>query len=123
MISDKVKAFLEKNLEEKKRKLRKVKKKQLTIKCLYVGLVVVSVVLSTTASMLSAFVPPIIIVCFTATSAITTTLSTIFNLKKRNEKLQAMRDELTRIKDRLDYVVSCNRNLTESEYDEIIKEF
>ena len=124
MISDKVKEYLNRKLEEKKRKLRKIKRKHRIIKCLYGGSIVISVVLSITASaMISVLGTTTLILCFTTTSAITTTLSTIFNLKKKNKKLQVMRDELTKLKDRLDYVVSCNGNLSESEYKEILKEF
>ena len=124
MISDKEKHFLYKKLEEKKHKLRRLKWKHRIIKCLYGGSIVISVVLSITASaMISVLGPTTLILCFTTTSAIATTLSTIFNLKKKNKKLQVMRDELTKLKDRLDYVVSCNGNLSEAEYNEILKEF
>ena len=128
MISEKVKVYLNKKLTEEEHKLRKRKRKHLTIKCLYVGSVIVSVVLSSSAAAItSAFGPPLapqmIVLCFTTASAIATTLSAKFHLKKKKEKLQSMRDELTIIKDRVDYVVSCNGSLSESEYNKILKEF
>jgi hypothetical protein len=128
MISEKVKEYLNRKLIEKEHTLRKIKRKHLTIKCLYVGSVIVSVVLSSSAAAITAaFGPPlapqIIVLCFTTTSAITTSLSAKFHLKKKKERLQIMSDELTRIKDKIDYVVSCNGNLSESEYNEILKEF
>ena len=80
--------------------------------------------LSITASaLISVLGPTTLILYLTTISAITTTLSTIFNLKKKNKKLQVMRDELTKLKDPLDYVASCNGNLSESEYNQILKEF
>jgi hypothetical protein len=84
-----------------------------------------SIVLSSSAAALTgiAGAPTIIITIFTTTSAITTTLSTTFNLKQKNEKLQVMRDELSKIRDKLDYVVSCNGNLSDLEYNNILKEF
>ena len=126
--SEKVKTFLNRKLVEKQLELRKIKRKRSIIKGLYAGSVIVSVVLSSSAAAIASIfglplAPTIIITCFTTTSAIATILSTKFKLKKKKEKLQAITEEKIKIKDRLDYVVSCNGDLSESELEKILKEF
>ena len=128
MISEKVKSFLTKKLQELENKIIKIKRKQKIIKYLYGTSIIVSVVLSSgVAAVTSIFglplLPTIIITIFSTTSAITTTLSTKFNLKGKKERLQNMADTLNKIRNKLDYVLSCNGNLSEAEYVTILKEF
>ena len=128
MLNEEVKIFLNKKLIKKERQLKRIKRKHLVIKCLYAGSIIISVVLSSSAAAITTafglpLAPSITIIYFTTTSAIATSLSTKFNLKKKKETLQAMTDKLTKFKDKIDYVVSCNGNLSEDEYNEILKEF
>src|SRR5271167_4871013 len=86
VYSDKVKRFLSKKLQESEKKNYKIKKNRRILKALYGTSVVVSVVLSTgVAAVTTLFglplMPTIIITIFSSTSAIMTTLPTIFNLK------------------------------------------
>ena len=128
VYSDKVKLFLCKKLQESEIKINKIKKNRKILKALYGTSVVVSVVLSTgVAAVTTLFglplMPTIIITIFSSTSAITTTLSTKFNLKGKKERLNIMIENLNKIRNKLDYVLSCNGNLTEAEYKTILKEF
>ena len=128
VYSDKVKTFLSKKLQESEIKINKIKKNRRILKALYGTSVVVSVVLSTgVAAVTTLFglplIPTIIITIFSSTSAITTTLSTKFNLKGKKERLSIMIENLNKIRNKLDYVLSCNGNLTEAEYKTILKEF
>ena len=128
VYSDKVKLFLGKKLQESEIKINKIKKNRRILKALYGTSVVVSVVLSTgVAAVTTLFglplMPTIIITIFSSTSAITTTLSTKFNLKGKKERLSVMIENLNKIRNKLDYVLSCNGNLTEAEYKNILKEF
>ena len=128
VYSDKVKMFLSKKLQESEIKINKIKKNRRILKALYGTSVVVSVVLSTgVAAVTTLFglplMPTIIITIFSSTSAITTTLSTKFNLKGKKERLSIMIENLNKIRNKLDYVLSCNGNLTEAEYKTILKEF
>ena len=128
IISEKVKSFLSKKLQESERKIIKVKRKQKCIKYLYGASIIVSVVLSSSVAAIASLfglsvIPAIIITVFSTTSAITTALSTKFNLKGKKEQLQNMIDTLNRIKNKLDYVLTCNGDLTEAEYVSILKEF
>jgi hypothetical protein len=128
VYSDKVKLFLSKKLQESEIKINKIKKSRRILKGLYGTSVVVSVILSTGVTAVTTLfglplIPTIIITIFSSTSAITTTLSTKFNLKGKKEKLSVMIENLNRIRNKLDYVLSCNGNLTEAEYVTILKEF
>lgn len=126
--SDKVKLFLNKKLLESELKINKMKSKQKLIKGFYATSIVVSVILSSCAAVVTTafglpFTATLILTTFSATSAVTTALSTRFNLKGKKEELRRMVDNLNRVKNRLDYVISCNGNLTEETYQSIIKEF
>src|SRR5271165_3872552 len=126
--SDKVKLFLCKKLQESEIKINKIKKKRKILKALNGTSVVVSVVLSTGVMAVTTLfglplMPTIIITIFSSTSAITTTLSTKFNLKGQKERLSVMIENLNKIRNKLDYVLSRNGNLTEAEYKSILNEF
>ena len=113
VYSDKVKLFLCKKLQESEIKINKIKKNRKILKALYGTSVVVSVVLSTgVAAVTTLFglplIPTIIITIFSSTSAITTTLSTKFNLKGKKEHLSIMIDNLNKIRNKLDYVLDCS---------------
>ena len=128
VYSDKVKMFLSKKLQESEIKINKIKKNRRILKALYGTSVVVSVVLSTgVAAVTTLFglplTPTIIVTIFSSTSAITTALSTKFNLKGKKERVSIMIENLNKIRNKLDYVLSCNGNLTEVEYIAILKEF
>ena len=128
VYSDKVKLFLSKKLQESEIKINKIKKNRRIIKALYGTSVVVSVVLSAGVVAVTTLfglplTPTIIITIFSSTSAITTTLSTKFNLKGKKQQQTVTIDELNKIRNKLDYVLSCNGNLTEVEYIAILKEF
>ena len=128
MYSDKVKSFLDKKLQESKIKIIKIKRHKKLIKCLYGASIIISVILSTgvvaaTTLFSLPLVPTIIITIFSSTSAITTTLSAKFNLKGKKLHLDITIENLNRIRNKLDYVLSCNGDLTEAEYKAILKEF
>src|SRR5271169_6753917 len=128
VYSDKVKMFLSKKLRKSEIKITQIKRNRRIVKALYGTSVVASVVLSTgVAAVTTLFglplMPTIIITIFSSASAITTTLSTKFNLKGKRERLSVMIENLNKIRNNLDYVLSCNGNLTEAEYKLILKEF
>jgi len=128
VISEKVALFLRKKLQESEHKIIKLKQKQKCIRYLYGSSIVLSAVLSSSVAAIASLfglplVPSILITIFSSTSAITTTLSAKFNLKGKKEQLQNMVDTLNQIKNKLDYVLTCNGDLTEDEYKNILKEF
>jgi len=68
-------------------------------------------------------VPPVVVLCISAVNTITTNVSIKFNLGDLKSKISDNIKKLTIIKDKLDYVVSCNGNLSKDESDAILYEF
>ena len=69
------------------------------------------------------FIPPIVITILAATSAILTTISTKFNFEEKNIQLSRDIEKLNKINKKIDYIISCNGNLTDTEYLQIMSEF
>ena len=83
-----------------------------------------SIIGSTIVSIVSALViPPIIFCVISATTAIITAISFKFNIENTKTKLNKKIQELHKIKDKLDYVISCNGDLTEDECNKILNDF
>jgi len=93
--------------------LIKKRKKYKTVKTLYGLLVNSSIVGNSTVIVLSAIsVPPLFVLCLSAVNTITTGVSVKFNLGDLKTKISDNIQKLNIIKDKLEYVVSCNGNLT-----------
>jgi hypothetical protein len=56
-------------------------------------------------------------------SGILTALSAKFNLNDRKVEIEQLIDKLNKLNQKIDYVISCNGNLTREEYEQILKEF
>jgi len=68
-------------------------------------------------------VPPLAITCVSSIATLSSALSIKFNLKDKKNKLEKSIRELRKIKDKLDYVISCNGDLTEEKRNGILAEF
>ena len=68
-------------------------------------------------------IPIIVITILSASSAILTGVSARFNFQNKKFEINNLIDRLNKIQSKLDYVISCNGNLTQSEYQEILKDF
>ena len=68
-------------------------------------------------------VPIIVITVLSASSAILTGISTRFNFQNKKVEINNLIDRLNKLQSKLDYVVSCNGDLTQQEYQEILREF
>jgi len=68
-------------------------------------------------------VPPLVVLCLSAVNTITTGVSVKFNLGDLKTKISDNIRKLNIIKDKLEYVVSCNGNLSKDESDAILYEF
>ena len=123
-ISEKVKVYLGRKLEDCKHELIKLKCKKKKIKFLYITTVVSSIVISTVAVSLTSIisVPIIVITVLSAGSAILTGVSARFNFQNKKFEINNLIDRLNKIQSKLDYVVSCNGDLTQEEYKQIIKD-
>jgi|SRR5580692_3177170 len=124
-ISEKVRQYLTRKLNECKQNLIKLRRKKRIIKMLYFCTVVSSIIISTAvASLISmAFIPTIVITILSAASAILTGISARFNFQNKKVEINNLIDRLNKIQSKLDYVISCNGDLTQKEYQEILKDF
>jgi len=124
-ISEKLKEYLIRKLNECRRELIKLRRKKKRIKILYISTVTASIILSTVVASVTTmvFIPAIVITMLSATSAILTAISARFNFQNKKVEINNLINKLNKIQSKLDYVISCNGNLTQKEYDDIIKDF
>jgi len=117
---EKTKVFLAKRLKEYEKKIIKMKRIRKAVKVAFVFCISLSIVSSTVCASLTVLIPPVAISVLTTIGALAAAVSLKFNLKGNKEELNAAICELERIKKKLDYVVSCNGNFTENEFDKIV---
>ena len=126
MVRENIKLFLDNKLIDCKAKIKKMKRKRKVIKAIYVTTIVLSISASTVVSVLALSLPlltPAIIVNIAGVGALATAISIKFNLKDKKEELNNEISRLGRLQQEMNYVVTCNGNLTEEEINRIIKEF
>jgi hypothetical protein len=123
-ISEKVKDYLNKKLIECQRKLTKLKRKRKIIKLLYIVSVLLSIITSSVVAVLSTLAVPVIVISVLAAfSAILTGVSARFNFHDKKTEIKGLIDRLNRIKSKLEYVITCNGDLTQADYERILSEF
>ena len=124
-ISKNVKQYLDRKLNDCRHELIKLKRKKKRIQILYISTVVSSIIISTVVVSLMSLVsvPIIVITVLSASSAILTGVIARFNFQIKKVEINNLIDRLHKIQTKLDYVISCNGNLTQTEYEEIFKEF
>ena len=124
-ISEKVKLFLTKKRETIQIKIKKLKRKSKLIKILYYSSVVSSLSLSTIIASLTVFVgiPVVVITSLSIGSGILTAISAKFNLYDKKLEIEQLIEKLNKLNHTIDYVVSCNGNLTQIEYEQILRDF
>src|SRR5580698_1514417 len=121
-ISEKVKQYLIRRLEDCKQELIKLKQKQKRIKLLSVSTVISSIIISTVSASLTSIisVPIIAITALSASSAILMGVSARFNFQNKKVEINNLINKLNKMQSKLDYVISCNGDLTQKEYQEIL---
>ena len=121
---EKIKLFLNIKLTECEKTIVKYKKKYKIVKIIYYSVMTSSIIGSTTISIISSVViPPIIFSIISASTAIIIAISFKFNIENTKIKLNKKIQELHKIKDKLDYVITCNGELTEEECNRILIDF
>ena len=123
-----VKLFLDNKLKECEAKIKKMKRKRKIVKIIYTSTIVISISVSTVAATVSVTFclplgPTVIITTLSAIGAISTAISTKFNLKNKKEELNNMISRLERLQQQMNYVITCNGDLSEKESSAIVKEF
>jgi len=117
---DNVRLFLENKILECEMLIKKRKKKYKTVKILYFTLVTLSIFGNSTVLVLSAVTVPLAVVLISsAFNTITTSISIKFNLGDLKTKISDIIRKLNIIKDKLEYVISCNGNISMDESDAI----
>ena len=123
-ISDKVKEYLERKLNESKIKIKKLKCKRKINKVLIITTVGSSLITSAVIATVSVTImPPIAITVLSIASMILTGINARINFQDRQVQITREIEKLNKIQSKLDYVVSCNGDLTKDEYQQILHEF
>ena len=124
LISDKIKDYLERKLNESKIKIKKLKRKRKINKVLIITTVGSSLIISAViATMSVSIIPPVAITILSMTSMILTGVNARINFQDRQIQITREIEKLDKIQEKIDYVVSCNGDLTKEEYQQIRNEF
>ena len=119
--SEKTKLYLTKKLSEIEIKLKRSKKKKIIVQTLGSILIIGSMTASILISSLTF--PPLVVTSLSITSAIMSGASIKLNFSAKSKKISKLLTKLNKLQIKLDYVVSCNGDLTEAEYQSILRDF
>jgi Protein of unknown function (DUF4231) len=123
-MSDKVKQHLIKKLEDCQLKLNKLERKRKIFKKLYIVTIILSIVTSSVVVVISPLTVPVMVVpILSAFGAILTGISARFNFNEKKSEMKRLINKFNNIKEKLNYVIQCNGDLTQAEYEEILKNF
>src|SRR2546426_4564994 len=126
--SENIKLFLYHKLKDCEIKIKKMKRKRKIVKFIYGTTIIISVSVSTLAAAVAGsfslpLLPTVIITSLSTVGAISTAISSKFKLKSKKEELNNMISRLERLQQQMNYVITCNGDLTEKESNDIVKEF
>ena len=119
--SEKTKLYLTKELSEIEIKLKRMKKKKIIIQT--IGSILIIGSISSSVSIASLVSPPLVGTSLSITSAMMSDLSIKMNFSAKSKKISMLLTKLSQLQIKLDYVVSCNGDLTENGYQSILKDF
>lgn len=123
-ISEKVKEFLTRKLTGSRQKIKKLKRKRTIYNILFISTAGSSIVISVVLAAISTITaPPVVVLILSISSGILTGISAKFGFQDKKEKLNKEITKLNKIQSKLDYVISCNGDLTQEEYKDILREF
>src|SRR5271169_997055 len=120
-MSEKLKTFLQRKLAETSLKIKNEKRKMRIIQALSILTAVISIVIS--AIVASIALPPLAVSIMCVSSAIFIGVNLRFNFQDKTHEVKKLIEKLNKIQTKLDYIISCNGNLTQTAYHEILKEF
>jgi hypothetical protein len=123
-LTNKVKDFLTKKLNSSELKIKKLKKKRTIYKTLFITTASSSIIFSVVLASVSSLTLPIVVIpVLSISSGILTALSAKFSFQDKKEQLNREIKKLNKIQNTLDYVISCNGDITKEKVQEIISEF
>jgi hypothetical protein len=120
-MSEKLRTYLERKLAETSHKIKNEKRKKRIVQTLSITTAIISIVISALVAFLT--LPPLAISIMCVSSAILTGVNLRFNFQDKTHELKNLIEKLDKIQTKLDYVISCNGNLAQTAYLEIMKEF
>lgn len=124
-FKQKAKQFLERQLFQYQKKIKKLKKKRKIVKAMFANLIVISLASSMVCATLSGLIfitlPVFLLPILNMIAGLTTALSIKFNLEGRKNELNATIDQLNKTQQQIDYVISCNGDFTEEHFKDILK--
>ena len=118
--SEKSKLYLTKKLSEIEIKLKRMKKK---IIIQTIGSILIIGSMSASVLIASLAFPPLVVTSLSITSAIMIGASIKMNFLGKSKKISKLLTKLNQLQIKLDYEVSCNGDLTEAEYQSILRDF
>ena len=118
--SEKTKLYLTKKLSEIEIKLKRTKKKKVIIQT--IGSILIIGSMSASVLIASLAFPPLVVTSLSITSAILSGTSIKLNFSAKSKKISKLLQKLNQLQIKLDYVVSCNGDLTEAEYQSILRD-
>ena len=124
-LTNKAKEYLTRKLDESKIRISKLKRKRKVVKILYYASIISSVTLSALISALAGLtlIPVYIIPIISIISGILTALSAKFSLENKKIEINRVIQKIQKIQEKIDYVISCNGNLTKEDFQQITREF
>ena len=123
-LSNKLKIYLNKKLEESEYIITKCKRKQTIIKTFYYLNTILSIIISTVIASISQIaIPPIVYTILSIVNGIIVAINMKFNLERKSIKIGQMIENKNKLRLKLDYIVSCNGDLDENIYKQILTEF
>jgi NAD/NADP transhydrogenase beta subunit len=124
MTGEKLKVVLTGQSDECEKIICEFNRKYKIVKIIYYSLMVTSIIGSTIMSIIATYtIPPLVFGIVSGCTAIIIAVSFKFNVENIKVKLNKKIHRLHKIKDELDYIISCNGELTEEECKRIMLEF
>jgi hypothetical protein len=86
--------------------------------------VLLSIITSSAVAVISTLTVPLIVISvLAACSAILTGISARFNFHDKKSEIKALIDKLNKIKAKIEFVLSCNGDISHTDYEKILTEF
>ena len=124
MLKEHVKEYLTRELNKSQYKIKKLKRKRRIYKILFITTAGTSITISVIlASISSLTLPPVVIPILSITVGVLTGLSAKFRFEDNKEQLSKEISTLDEIQNIIDYLVSCNGNLSKEDLDKILNKF
>jgi uncharacterized membrane protein YbjE (DUF340 family) len=121
-MSDKLKEYLKVKLKDLNDKYKKLKRKRKFIRYLILGLSIGSIFLTVALQPLSAFISPLLFTLITILIAFATLVGYKHNPDQYKNSLSKIINNKKLLIEKLDYIVSCNGDLTKQDINNIIRD-